>query len=100
MDEINHFVQLDDETMYEAWEMYKDLLRSCPQHGMPENKQITTFFSCLIEETQEKVNQTADETFVNRPHAEAKRVIEEMVAINNRTWARSQHGCGSVADVF
>lgn len=59
MDEISHFVQMDDESIYEAWEYSNDLLRRCPRYGFSEVKQITTFFSGLTEETYEKMNYTS-----------------------------------------
>ncbi|KAK5775910.1 hypothetical protein PVK06_043866 [Gossypium arboreum] len=33
--DISSFVQMDLETLYNAWEGYKDLLRRCPHHGLP-----------------------------------------------------------------
>jgi len=32
--QITSFTQRDDETLYEAWEKFKDLLRLCPHHGL------------------------------------------------------------------
>ncbi|KAJ8633022.1 hypothetical protein MRB53_026358 [Persea americana] len=34
--DITSFAQHDSETLYEAWERFKDLLRKCPDHGIPE----------------------------------------------------------------
>ncbi|NAW23538.1 hypothetical protein FGF82_23740, partial [Salmonella sp. gx-f9] len=36
--EITTFQQMDDESLYEAWERYKELLRKCPHHGIPTNE--------------------------------------------------------------
>ena len=33
--DITTFVQYDMESLYEAWERYKDLLRRCLHHGLP-----------------------------------------------------------------
>ncbi|KAK5785490.1 hypothetical protein PVK06_040081 [Gossypium arboreum] len=33
--DITSFVQMDLETLYDALERYKDLLRMCPHHGLP-----------------------------------------------------------------
>lgn len=41
MDEINHFVQIDDKSIYEAWERYENLLWKCPQHGLFISNHIT-----------------------------------------------------------
>ncbi|KAK5811717.1 hypothetical protein PVK06_027078 [Gossypium arboreum] len=32
--DISSFVQMDLETLYNAWKRYKDLLRMCPHHGL------------------------------------------------------------------
>ena len=32
--EITYFYQLEDESLYEAWERFKELLRRCPHHGI------------------------------------------------------------------
>ena len=34
MDEITHFAQWDQESLYEAWERYKDMLKKCPHHSL------------------------------------------------------------------
>ena len=34
--EIASFTQHDLESLYEAWERYKELLRRCPHHGLPD----------------------------------------------------------------
>ncbi|KAL5549738.1 hypothetical protein UlMin_004969 [Ulmus minor] len=33
--DITNFFQHDQESLYEAWERFKDLLRKCPHHGLP-----------------------------------------------------------------
>ena len=38
--DITNFMQYDQESMYEAWERYKDLLRKCPHHELPGWLQI------------------------------------------------------------
>ena len=34
--DISSFGQIDSETLYEAWERWKELLRKYPHHGLPE----------------------------------------------------------------
>nr|GEV69121.1 reverse transcriptase domain-containing protein [Tanacetum cinerariifolium]GEX12824.1 reverse transcriptase domain-containing protein [Tanacetum cinerariifolium] len=40
--EITNFQQLFDESFSEAWDRFKDLLRSCPHHGFSELHQLDT----------------------------------------------------------
>ncbi|GJX04471.1 uncharacterized mitochondrial protein-like protein [Tanacetum coccineum] len=46
MEDINNFQQEPDETLYQAWERFKELLMKCPQHyltDMQETKSTETF---------------------------------------------------------
>ncbi|GJR29020.1 hypothetical protein Tco_1105252 [Tanacetum coccineum] len=36
MEELNNFQQEPDETLYQAWERFKELLMKCPQHYLTE----------------------------------------------------------------
>ncbi|GKA41960.1 hypothetical protein Tco_0734620 [Tanacetum coccineum] len=36
MEEINNFQQEPDETLYQEWERFKELLMKCPQHYLTE----------------------------------------------------------------
>lgn len=47
MAEITHFSQWPQETLYEAWERYKDMLKKCPHHGLNGWMLIQTFFGGL-----------------------------------------------------
>nr|GFA92610.1 reverse transcriptase domain-containing protein [Tanacetum cinerariifolium] len=44
---ISRFQQRFDESFYEAWERFKDLLRACPHHGFFELHQLDTFYNAL-----------------------------------------------------
>ncbi|MCI22482.1 hypothetical protein A2U01_0043658, partial [Trifolium medium] len=46
--EITSFRQAEDESLYEAWERFKELLRKCPQHGIPSCIQLETFYHGLL----------------------------------------------------
>ncbi|GJV70551.1 reverse transcriptase domain-containing protein [Tanacetum coccineum] len=47
--EITRFQQRFDETFYEAWDRFNDLLRACPHHGFSENQllQLDKFYNAL-----------------------------------------------------
>ncbi|KAL1832028.1 hypothetical protein ACET3Z_001679 [Daucus carota] len=44
---ISQFSQQMGETFCESWERYKEMLRKCPHHGMPDWMQITCFYNDL-----------------------------------------------------
>nr|GFA76668.1 hypothetical protein [Tanacetum cinerariifolium] len=54
--EITRFQQRFDESFYEAWECFNDLLRECPHHGFFELHQLDTFYNAL--NSKSKVRQT------------------------------------------
>ncbi|KAL2525879.1 Aspartic peptidase [Abeliophyllum distichum] len=43
--DITVFRQLDSESFHEAWEMFKDLLRKCPNHDIQKGRQIAAALS-------------------------------------------------------
>nr|GEX04329.1 reverse transcriptase domain-containing protein [Tanacetum cinerariifolium] len=45
--EITRFQQRFDESFYEAWDRFNDLLRACPHHGFSEMHQLDTFYNAL-----------------------------------------------------
>lgn len=45
--EIKSFHQLEDESLYDAWERFKELLRKYHHHGIPYCMQLETFYNGL-----------------------------------------------------
>ena len=45
--DIASFMQQDDETMYDAWQRWTELLRKCPHHQLPAWMQVQTFLNGL-----------------------------------------------------
>ncbi|GJT78868.1 hypothetical protein Tco_1045593 [Tanacetum coccineum] len=48
MEEINNFQQEPDETPYQAWELFKELLMKCPQHYLTEMQEVFLFYNGLM----------------------------------------------------
>ncbi|GKF36547.1 reverse transcriptase domain-containing protein [Tanacetum coccineum] len=40
LEEINNFQQKPDETLYQVWERFKELLMKCPQHYLTEIQEV------------------------------------------------------------
>ncbi|GKB31069.1 reverse transcriptase domain-containing protein, partial [Tanacetum coccineum] len=57
--EITRFQQKFDETFYEAWDRFNDLLRGCPHHGFSELHQLDTFYNSLNSNDQDSLNSAA-----------------------------------------
>ncbi|GJW66492.1 hypothetical protein Tco_0120916 [Tanacetum coccineum] len=47
IEEINNFQQEPDETLYQAWERFKELLMKCPQHYLIEMQEVILFYNGL-----------------------------------------------------
>nr|GEW05324.1 hypothetical protein [Tanacetum cinerariifolium] len=45
MKEINNFQQEPDETFYQAWERFKELLMKCPRHYLIEMQKVILFYN-------------------------------------------------------
>nr|GEY71462.1 reverse transcriptase domain-containing protein [Tanacetum cinerariifolium] len=61
--EITRFWQRFDESFYEAWERFNDLLRACPHHGFSELHQLDTFYNALNANDQDSLNSAAAISF-------------------------------------
>ncbi|GJU80362.1 reverse transcriptase domain-containing protein [Tanacetum coccineum] len=57
--EITRFQQRFDESFYEAWDRFNDLLRACPHHGFSELHQLDTFYNALNSNDQDSLNSVA-----------------------------------------
>ncbi|GJX18970.1 reverse transcriptase domain-containing protein [Tanacetum coccineum] len=64
--EITRFQQRFDETFYEAWDRFNDLLRACPHHGFLELHQLDTFYNALNSNDQDSLNSAAGGNFLDK----------------------------------
>ncbi|KAG8493504.1 hypothetical protein CXB51_010865 [Gossypium anomalum] len=76
---------MDLETLYDAWERYKDLLRRCPHYGLPLWLQVQTFYNGVNPSTRQIIDAAAGGTINNKTLEEAYEFIEEM-PLNNYQW--------------
>ncbi|KAA3472763.1 gag-asp_proteas domain-containing protein [Gossypium australe] len=76
---------MDLETLYDAWERYKDLLRRCSHHGLPLWLQVQTFYNGVNPSTRQLIDSAASGTLNNKTPEAAYEFIEEM-SLNNYQW--------------
>ncbi|GJY86894.1 reverse transcriptase domain-containing protein [Tanacetum coccineum] len=74
--EITRFQQKFDETFYEAWDHFNDLLRGCPHHGFSELHQLDTFYNSLNSIDQDSLNSAAGGNFLDQMPRECLKIIE------------------------
>ncbi|GKB42422.1 reverse transcriptase domain-containing protein [Tanacetum coccineum] len=81
--EITRFQQRFDESFYEAWDRFNDLLRACPHHGLFELHQLDTFYNALNANDQDSLNSSAGGNFLDKMPRECLRIIESRSKVRN-----------------
>ncbi|GJV64160.1 reverse transcriptase domain-containing protein [Tanacetum coccineum] len=81
--EIMKFQQRFDETFYEAWDRFNDLLRACPHHGFSELHQLETFYNALNSNDQDSLNSVAGGNFLDKMPRDCLRIIESKSKVRN-----------------
>ncbi|XP_031275462.1 uncharacterized protein LOC116133938 [Pistacia vera] len=83
--DITNFMQVDGESLYEAWERYKELLRKCPHHGLPIWLQVQTFYNGLIPANRSIIDAASGGTIMKKTPEAAYELLDEM-ASNSYQW--------------
>ncbi|KAF7810599.1 uncharacterized protein G2W53_037342 [Senna tora] len=96
--DITSFVLLDNESLYEAWERFKELLRKCPHHGLPKWLQVQTFYNGLSSEIRTSIDAAAGGALMSKPVDAAYTLLETMSS-NNHQWHSDRHVHARVAGV-
>lgn len=65
--EINSFRQTNEETVFEGWERFKDMLRSCPRHGIHVCIQMETFYNGFVPSTRLMVDTSSEVHYWESP---------------------------------
>nr|GEX00591.1 hypothetical protein [Tanacetum cinerariifolium] len=58
------------------WNVFKEMLRACPHHGLSELTQIDTFYNGLNEQDQDSLNAAAGGNLLSKTNREALKIIE------------------------
>ncbi|GJW37423.1 reverse transcriptase domain-containing protein [Tanacetum coccineum] len=76
--EITRIQQRFDDSFYEAWDRFNDLLRACPHHGFSD-----TFYNALNAKDQDSLNSAAGGNFLDKMPRECLRIIESKSKVRN-----------------
>ncbi|GKF08687.1 putative reverse transcriptase domain-containing protein [Tanacetum coccineum] len=76
IEEINNFQQEPDETLYQAWERFKELLMNCPQHYLTEMHKVILFYNGLDVPTRQILNSRG--AVLTKTATKTKIAIQEM----------------------
>ncbi|GJR11526.1 hypothetical protein Tco_0794178 [Tanacetum coccineum] len=90
-----NFQQRLNESFYEAWERFKDLLRACPHHGFMELHQIDTFYNSLTSTDQEVLKWLA----IGGQYLLTKTPKDSLTLIENKSKVRTSRNRPVVAKV-
>jgi len=88
-DQITRFNQKDGESLYDAWERFKGMLRLCPHHGLEKWLIVHTFYNGLSFTTKMNVDAAAGGALMNKNYTEAYALIEEM-GQNHYQWTNER----------
>ncbi|XP_074570572.1 uncharacterized protein LOC141827240 [Curcuma longa] len=86
---ISSFMQIDGESLFEAWDRFKGMLRQCPHHGLEKWLVIHTFYNRINYQTKVYLDSAAGGALMNKILEEAKDLIES-VALNHHQWANER----------
>ena len=88
--DISTFVQIEMESLYEAWERFQELLRRCPHHGLPIWQQVQIFYNGISASNRSMIDAAAGGTLWRKTLTQAYELIEEM-ASNSYQWQGDRH---------
>ncbi|GJZ57071.1 hypothetical protein Tco_0612565 [Tanacetum coccineum] len=82
MEEINNFQQESDETLFQAWERFKELLMKCPQHYLTEMQEVILFYNGLDILTRQILDSRG--AIPTKTAEDAKKAIQEMAKYSQK----------------
>ncbi|GJR20788.1 hypothetical protein Tco_0969315 [Tanacetum coccineum] len=82
MEEINNFQQEPDETLYQAWECFKELLMKCHQHYLTEMQEVILFYNGLDVPTRQILDSRG--VVPTKTAEDAKKAIQEMAEYSQK----------------
>nr|GEW28748.1 hypothetical protein [Tanacetum cinerariifolium] len=80
--EINNFQQEPDETLYQAWERFKELLMKFPQHYLMKMQDLILFYNGLDVKTRQILDLKG--AIPSKTAADAKIAIQEMAEYSQK----------------
>ncbi|XP_012477563.1 uncharacterized protein LOC105793184 [Gossypium raimondii] len=94
--DITSFRYMEEETLYEAWEQLKELIKKCSMHGFQHWTQIEMFYNGLNTYTRMVVDASANGTLLNKTYNEAYEILEK-IANNYYSYSTTKVGKGKRA---
>ncbi|KAL8134915.1 hypothetical protein AgCh_009793 [Apium graveolens] len=96
---ITQFAQQSEESLYEVWERYKEMLKKCPYHGIPNWMIINYFYNGLGAQSRPMLNAASGGALWAKSYKEAYDLIE-LMAVNEYQYPTQRLPQGKVAGVL
>ena len=80
--EIIVFKQGGDESLYNAWERYKRLLKICPMHGIDLTTKMDIFYHAMNYASKGIIDASYCGAFKRRSAKEARQLVEDLAKCN------------------
>jgi len=97
--QITSFAQREDESLYEAWERFKDLLRLRPHHGLQKWMVVQNFYNGVTQPVRSMIVAATGGMLISKTEDNAYNLIEEM-ALNNYRWSSKRGQAKRVGGKF
>nr|GEW17369.1 retrovirus-related Pol polyprotein from transposon TNT 1-94 [Tanacetum cinerariifolium] len=82
IEEINNFQQEPDESLFCAWERFKELLMKCPQHYLTDMQEVILFYNGLDVPTRQILDSKG--AIPSKTAADSKIAIQEMATYSQK----------------
>ena len=86
---LTNFFQDERETIYDAWERFKDLELGCPHHGISKWLLVSSFYNGLFDEDRRRLDNACGGSFQRKGPNAAWDIIEE-ISVQSGQW--DNHG--------
>ncbi|XP_042035007.1 uncharacterized protein LOC121781327 [Salvia splendens] len=83
--EIISFEMTPQESIREAWERFKGMMKRCPNHGLNPTHQVLAFYRGCLPEAKRELNLSAGGSLLKKGEAEAMEVIDRVTS-NDEGW--------------
>ncbi|KAJ9183285.1 hypothetical protein P3X46_007162 [Hevea brasiliensis] len=97
--ELTSFKPRDDESLYEAWERYKDLQRRCPHHGIPTWMLVQNFYNGVSPAIRSTIDASSGGDLMEKSEDEAFSALDK-IAYNNYQWSCERNEIKKLAGMF
>lgn len=89
--DITSFTQFEGESLYKAWERFKELLKRCPHHGILNWLQVQAYYNGLVGSIKTTIDAATGGALMIKNVVDAYNLLEDM-ASNNYQWPSKRSG--------